>query len=307
MVTKRSTVALALGGTLVLTACNAGSGTDDEADATSGGGEAAEAVTIGLVAEPASLDFTTTDGAAIPQAMLYNVYETLVKLDQDGQIVPALASEWEVSEDNTTYTFTLVEDATFTNGDPFTAADAVFSIERVQSDAWTTSLAAQMDIVESVEATGEHELTVTLAQPSNSWLYAMTSRIGAMFDENGVDDLANNPVGTGPYTFAEWQRGTSLTLEANPDYHGDAPFFDEVTLQYFADPNALNNALLTDAIDVIGTVQAPESLGEFEGGDYQVIEGTTNGEVVLSFNNGAPRSTTSRCVRRPGMRSTTRH
>ncbi len=158
MVTKRSTVALALGGTLVLTACNAGSGTDDEADATSGGGEAAEAVTIGLVAEPASLDFTTTDGAAIPQAMLYNVYETLVKLDQDGQIVPALASEWEVSEDNTTYTFTLVEDATFTDGDPFTADDAVFSIERVQSDAWTTSLAAQMDIVESVEATGEHEL-----------------------------------------------------------------------------------------------------------------------------------------------------
>ena len=59
-----------------------------------------------------------------------------------------------------------------------------------------------------------------------------------------------------------------------------------MTLQYFKDPTALNNALLSDTIDVIGTVQTPESLEQFEGNDeYQVIEGTTNGEVVLSMNN----------------------
>lgn len=280
-------MAAATGAALVLSACNAGADSEDTAGNSSGAAQG-ESVTIGLFAEPASLDFTTDNGAAISQALLDNVYETLVTTDQDGEIVGALASEWNVSDDGLTYVFTLVEDATFSNGEAFTADDAVFSIERVQSDAWTVSLKAQMDVVESAEATGEHELTVALAQPSNSWLFAMTTRVGAMFDQEGVDNLAEDPVGTGPYVFEAWQRGTSITLASNSDYRGDEPFFDEVTLQYFKDPNALNNAMLTDSVDVVGTVQAPESLAEFEGGDYQIIEGTTSGEVVLSMNNGAP-------------------
>jgi peptide/nickel transport system substrate-binding protein len=288
MTPRTITVALAATATLLLAGCNAGAGGDGDGAGTGTAGPAEDReVTIGLVAEPASLDFTTTDGAAIPQALLYNVYETLVKIDQDGEMVPALATEWQVSEDGLTYTFTLREGVTFSNGAEFTADDVVFSIERVKSDAWTVSLKSQMDVVESVEATGEHEVTVTLSRPSNSWLYAMTTRVGAIFDEDGVDDLANEPIGTGPYTFASWERGTAITLQRNETYWGDAPYFERVRLEYFSDPTALNNALLTDSIDVIGTVQAPESLGQFEGEDLQIIEGTTNGEVVLSFNNGA--------------------
>lgn len=286
-------LAAALGTALVLAGCNAGSSTDpgatDRPDATEPPAEQEDrSVVIGLVAEPASLDFTTTDGAAIPQVLLYNVYETLVKVDQDGEVVGSLATEWDVSEDGTVYTFTLAEGVTFSNGAELTAEDVVFSIERVQSDAWTISLAAQMDIVASVEATGDHEVVVTLERPSNSWLYSMTTRVGAIFDTDGVDDLANDPIGTGPYTFGSWSRGTSITLERNEDYWGQEPYFEEVTLSYFGDATALNNALLTGTINVIGTVQAPESLADFEGGDFQIIEGTTNAEVVLSFNNGAP-------------------
>src|SRR5690349_12886946 len=91
---------------LLTTACSAGSGT------------------IGLVAEPASLDFGTTDGAAIPQALLDNVYEGLVKLDQDGKVVPDLAKSWDISSDRKTYTFHLVDNAKFTDGHAFTATDA---------------------------------------------------------------------------------------------------------------------------------------------------------------------------------------
>lgn len=268
---------------LLLAACSAGSGSgsgDGE-----GGETADESLSIGLVAEPANLDFTTTDGAAIPQALLYNVYEGLVQLDQDGEIEGGLAESWDVSEDGRTYTFRLVEDATFSNGEPFTAEDAKFSIERVTSD-WTVSLKAAMDVVDSVEVVSPTELQVTLTQPSNDWLYRMTTRIGAMFSRNGVGDLANDPVGTGPYDVDKWTRGDSITLARNDDYWGEEPYFRTVTLKYFKDPTALNNALLSGTIDVIGTVQTPESLEQFEDNDqYQVIEGTTNGEVVLSFNN----------------------
>lgn len=281
----------ALAGALVLTACSAGSTTSPPGDDSEAPSEGAsdDALVVGLVAEPASLDFTTTDGAAIPQALLVNVYEGLVELDQDGEIAPALAESWDVSDDGLTYTFTLVDGATFTNGDTFDADDAVFSIERVKSDAWVPTIKAGMDVVETAEAVSPTELVVTLAQPSNDWLFRMTTRIGAMFSESGVDELATATVGSGPYTLDTWNRGDSIVLTRNDDYWGEDPYFGEITLRYFDDGNALNNALLTETIDVIGTVQAPESLAQFEGEDgLQIIEGTTNGEVVLSFNHRQP-------------------
>lgn len=278
---------LAAGCVLLLAAtaaCSAGSGTST--DQTGGTGQAGDTnLTVGLVAEPASLDFTTKDGAAIPQALLYNVYETLVKVDQSGEIKPSLATSWKVSDDGRTYTFDLVDNAKFTSGEAFTAQDAVFSINRVKSD-WTVSLKAAMDVVAEAKAVSDTQLRVTLSRPSNNWLYKMTTRIGAMMDEKGVSDLASTPIGTGPYTLSRWTRGDSIRLKANQGYWGTKPHFQQVDLKYFKDPTALNNALLTGTIDVIGTVQAPESLKQFEGnGKYDIIEGTTNGEVLLSFNN----------------------
>ncbi|HEX5995699.1 MAG TPA: ABC transporter substrate-binding protein [Jiangellales bacterium] len=276
---------------LVLTGCGAGSGAEQEADPTDSASEPAPSepstLAIAFTAEPANLDFTTTDGAAIPEALLVNVYEGLVKIDQStGEIIPLLAESWEVSDDGRTYDFVLREGVTFSNGEEFTADDVKFSIERVQSADWKISLKSGMDVVESVEVVSPTHARVVLAEPSNGWLFRMTTRIGAMFDPSGVDDLANQPVGTGPYVLEEWNRGDSLVLTANENYWGEPPAIETVTLRYFGDPSAANNALLTGDIDVIGTVQAPESLDQFAGDDQlQIIQGTTNGEVTLSFNN----------------------
>lgn len=284
---RRAGVGLAVASvvSLALTACSAGAGSAGSPGdgASTGGG-----LRVGMVAEPASLDFTTADGAAIPQALLTNVYEGLVKLDAEGKIVPGLASAWTVSDDRKTYTFDLVPNATFTNGDTFDANDAVFSINRVKND-WTTSLAKAMGVVADAKAVSPTQLQVTLSRPSNDWLYRMTTRIGAMFSQSGVDSLATTTVGTGPYTLDTWTRGDSLTLKRNPNYWGQQPYFDTVKLAYFKDPTALNNAMLTGTIDVVSTVQAPETLAQFEGNPkYTIIEGTTNGEVVLSMNNARP-------------------
>ncbi|MET7283852.1 ABC transporter substrate-binding protein [Kribbella sp. NPDC005582] len=276
-------VALAAAALLALTACSAGS-------STSGGSSTGtdQSLSLGLVAEPASLDFTTTDGAAIPQVLLGNVYESLVKQDESGKIVPSLAKSWTVSPDRKTYTFDLVDNAKFTNDKPFTAADAVFSIKRVKT-AWTTSLKAAMDVVQDAKALSPTQLQVTLTKPSNGWLFRMTTRIGAMFSESGVSALATEPIGTGPYKFSKWNRGDSIVLQRNDGYWGTKPQFQQITLKYFKDPTALNNALLTGTINVITTVQAPEALSQFTSNSkYQVIEGTTNGEVLLSFNNSKP-------------------
>ncbi|MGV9306173.1 ABC transporter substrate-binding protein [Nonomuraea sp. NPDC003727] len=285
---RRIGIWVALGGLLLSTACGGGGG-DGAGDRGAGPvSSQPSTLAVGFVAEPANLDFTATEGAAIPQALLVNVYEGLVKLDQDGRIQPLLAEKWDVSSDRRTYTFTLRKGVTFTNGAPFTADDVIFSIDRVKSD-WKLKIKTQMDVVDTVEKKDDHTAVVTLKRPSNGWMYAMATRLGAMFSRTGVADLANKPVGTGPYQLGSWRRGDSIQLVANDTYWGPKPQVSRITLKYFKDATAMNNALLTGGIDVISAVQAPESLAQFaDPNRFQVVEGTTNGEVVLSMNNARP-------------------
>jgi peptide/nickel transport system substrate-binding protein len=282
------TFAALVGGTVLITAvaaCGAG------ATATGSAGRAAdEKMTIGLAAEPATLDFTRTDGAAIPEALLVNVYEGLVKIDEStGSIVPLLAQSWTISPDRKSYTFVLRDNVTFSNGDRFDATTVKFSIERTKTDAWTISLKRYMDVVDRVEILSPTVVKVDLREPSNDWLFRMTTRIGAMFSYHGVDDLANKPVGTGPYVLDKWTRGDSILLRPNDRYWGTKPRLETVRVRYFKDPTAMKNALTSGGIDVIGTLQSPESLPELSTDNrLRVIEGTTNGELTLSFNNSRP-------------------
>jgi peptide/nickel transport system substrate-binding protein len=278
---SRSMVLL-VAATLSLTACNAGSstGTNDAEPKTS--------LTVALTGPPVNLDFTTTAGAAIPQALMANIYQGLVRIDQDGKLQPLLADSWELSEDRKTYTFKLHPGVTFSSGDTFTADDVKFSIERVKSDAWKSSLKNKMNVVKAVTVVGDTEVKVELNQPSNAWLYDMGSPIGAMFDPKGVAALATTPVGTGPFTVSAWKPGDSLELAARTDYWGTAPSLKTATLRYFADATATTNALQSGDVDVVYNMQAPELLSSFKDNkDYQVLEGTSTGKIILSMNNKA--------------------
>ena len=270
---------------VVASACSAGS--DSGSDGSTGGTKSTKTTaTFGFTAAPENLDFTTTDGAAIPQVLLDNVYQGLVTLSPAGKIVGSLAKSWTVSPDNKTYDFQLQSDATFSNGDKFTADDVKFSIERVKSAAWKISLKSYLDVVSQVQVVSPTEVKVVLAKPSNDWLFRMTTRVGAMFDPKAVTDLANKAIGTGPYTVSQFNRNDSVVLSARSDYWGAKPKVKTVKFQYFSDTNAENSALLSGGIDGIIALQTPDTLAQFTSkADLSVVQGTTNGEVVLSMNN----------------------
>lgn len=274
-------VALPIAAALALTACSPSGST------ASGSGEADTTLQIGELSSPASLDFTMTGGAAIPQALLYNVYEGLVKLDDEGEIQPLLAESWTMSDDGTVYDFTLQQGVTFSNGSPFTAETVKFSLERAATE-WTANSPAYLSPISSIEVVSDTEVRITLNAPSNGWLYNMTGPIGTMFSPDGIDALATDPVGTGPYDVTDFQTGTSLELTRRDDYWGDEPFMSEVSFTYFGDATAQTNALLSGDIDLIATVSQYQTVEQLEADDSLTVQvGDSTGELTLSMNNAA--------------------
>lgn len=246
-------------------------------------------LTIGATIEPTSMDPTADAAAAGSQVMLYNVYETLVKLDAEGRLRPLLAQAWDVSSDRLTYTFRLNPAAKFADGTKVTAEAVAANVERIRTGTVAAKLKNSMAVVTGTRVVDPETLEVTLARPSVNWLYDMASTAGMVINPLGFDNAKAQTAGSGPLALKQWKTGDSIVLAKNPAYWGTPVRFDEVTFRYIADPNAMNASMLSGQLDVISNLQAPDALAQFsDTARYSVTEGTTNGEVVLGVNNSSP-------------------
>jgi peptide/nickel transport system substrate-binding protein len=276
--------AILLAFVVLVSACSAGAD-NPGTQPNQGTGATQQTLEVGLGAAPANLDMTQTAGAAIPQALMYNVYESLVKLDNDAAVQPLLAKSWTISEDGLSYTFTLQTGVTFSNGDPFTAETVKFSLDRVPD--WKANTPTYLSSIKSVEAVSETEVRIQLKQPDNNLLFWLAGPLGAMFSENAVDQLATTAIGTGPYVLERYNRGESLIMKRNEKYWGTKPKLSQVTLRYYSDANAPVNALRSGELDAVYQTQAVDQIEQFESdGQFTVSTGSTQGIVVMSMNNG---------------------
>ncbi len=244
-------------------------------------------LTVGATLEPPAMDPFHNTAASIPQVLLYNVYETLLKVDSEGKLRPLLAETWEVSADRKSYTFHLNPAAKFASGAPVDAQAVKTSLDRMRTDPkLTETLRAQLQVVDSVEAPDATHLVITLNRPSLMWLYEMSSTLGMVVDPTFTGDLADATAGSGPYRLETHNRGQSVVLARNENYWGTPGRFDQVTFRYYSDPNAMNASMLAGDLDVISNLQAPDALPQFaDTTRFTTISGTTNGEVVLGLNN----------------------
>ena len=295
---RRSLAALAAVVTFgLLTACTPGGeptspGASGSASTTSTTTtSAAKTLTVGASLEPQTLDPTKLAYVAAAQVELFNVYETLVKIDGDGRLQPLLAQRWELSPDRLTYTFFLNPAAKFASGKQVTADAVVKNIDRLRTataDAVNSKYSTWMKVVSGATAVDPTTVKVVLSRPSNTWLYAMGDTTGIIADPDGFADLATKSAGSGPYQVKEWRKGDSIVLERNPGYWGTQPRFDTVTFKYFTDPNAMNTAMLAGTLDIISNEQAPDALAQFaDPAAFPVLDGGTNGEVTLALNNSS--------------------
>jgi len=141
-------------------------------------------IKIGETLAPASLDITPQSGAAVPQALLYNVYETLVSIDDSGAFQPLLAADYKVSTDGLTYTFTLKDGLTFADGTAITSDTVKKTFDYNKGNAKAPAIIkATFDPVTSVTAPDPKTVVVKLKQPSRNFLFNIAQTGGAIVND----------------------------------------------------------------------------------------------------------------------------
>jgi peptide/nickel transport system substrate-binding protein len=248
-------LALLLAMGLLLAACG-----DDDEDSPEAVAPTGDVVTIALGSEPTSLDPHLVDDGG-ERAVNDNIYETLLVRDAEGELGPGLAVDMPEQVDDTTWQFALREGITFHNGEPFNADAVVASVERMirLMEEDVTDQAGFFASLAGAEAVDEYTVNVMTSGadgvlPSRMyWLKMIPATVGES------DDLSADPVGTGPYRFVEFVRGSHVTIEANADYWNGAPEITNVRYQFVEESGARLAGLLAGEYDVITNLQ-PEDV-----------------------------------------------
>ena len=183
------------------------------------------------------------------------VYNGLVKVGKNVDIVGDLAESWEVSEDNRTITFHLRKGVKWHDGEPFTAKDCLFTYQVMIDPKTPTAYAEQFKQVEKAEIVDDHTFRVTYKRPFARALITWGMEIVPAHLLEGKDittsPLARHPVGTGPYIFKEWETGQQITLDANPDYFEGRPYISRVITRVIPDTATMFLELKSGGIDTM--------------------------------------------------------
>lgn len=187
-------------------------------------------VVIAIGTEPETLDPTKGWG----HGNYPLVQSTLVKYTPDLTFTNDLATHYELSADGLTWTFTIRDDAKFTDGSRVTAEDVAFTLETAKSAQGSVDLTYMKRAV----ATDDHTVVVTLTRPTSIFLNTVAS-IGIVPKHAYNEDYGTHPIGSGPYRFVEWKPQEQLVLAANENYYGKVPAIKKVTIVFMSEDAAL--------------------------------------------------------------------
>jgi len=239
-----------------------------------------------MVLEPPGLDPTTAPAAAIGEIVHYNILEGLTKINVDGTVTPLLADSWSVTPDGKTYSFKLKKGIKFQDGEPFDAAAVKFSFERAKAEGSTNKAKkAVFDNISSI-ATPDAETVILVLNNADATLpFRLGENTAVILSPKSAATTASKPVGTGPYTFDSWQKGSAVTLVKWPGYRNPGAIkINKVTFRFINDPAAQVAALL--AGDVDGFPRFNANPKQFQADKRFTVEfGDTAGKGIMTINN----------------------
>lgn len=189
--------------------------------------------------------------------ILHSIYDYLVDINARNEIVPRLAREWQVSDDGLTYTLRLVEGAAFHDGSPLTAADVVWTFNRLRDPSLQLPTADLYAGIAAVEADGDGTVVFTLSDPNPFFLYDLSDN-RALVLKAETTDAATTFNGTGPFKVAEYRPENRMTLVANENYFvSGKPGVANLELIFFADQAAAVDALRGGQVDIAMRMPTP--------------------------------------------------
>jgi peptide/nickel transport system substrate-binding protein len=212
------------------------------------------------------------------------VWEPLIKYDNEFRLQPGLAESWELSEDGLTWTFHLRDDAVFSNGTPYTSASLLASIEHARASSGRPSLfLGGINFEEiygnptSVTAVDDYTVQIAYDTPRPLLPYSIANHYSAQFEENQFDENSNFtglPIGTGPFKLVEWERDQYAILERNENFSGEKPTLTKITVRIYPDANSRLSALKSGEVDALAELGAvlPAQAGEIRDDENFVVE-----------------------------------
>ena len=285
-------LALALAMALSLAACG---GPDTPAET---GGETTPGAETGTTGETRDdltvilgADFTTLDPQKLPAVadinFCTNIFDGLVALNEDNEVVPMLATDWEPSEDGLHYTFHLREGVKFHNGNDFTADDVKLSVERFRDQSWMQFASFAVDSCDIVD---DYTVTINLKYAYGNFINMLwyCSIIDSdYYNSVSEEEFARNPVGTGPFKFVEWVPAQHITLAANEDYWDGAPAMKEITFNFISDVNTALIAMETGQADMVfGTALSATTFLQAQENEELATDSTVgNSFYFINFNS----------------------
>lgn len=243
-------------------------------------------IVIGVPLEPPHLDPTTGAAAAVDEITYANIFEGLTRLTPNGTVAPALAESWSASPDGLSWTFQLKRGVSFSDGSAFDAETVRYALMRIVAEGSTNAQKALFAPIRAVDVIDAHTVTIRLSRPVANLPYLLAWGDAAMVSPASAATNATQPVGTGPYRLARWQRGGELELVRREDYWGRAPQSDRVVFRFISDPAAAFAAVRADDVDAFPNYPAPETVGELRRNPaLRVTQGLSEGKVIMAMNN----------------------
>ena len=243
-------------------------------------------IDVGLIDAPKSLDIRTEQGTAVEQALLGNVYETLIGRDENNKLIPSLANSWSTSKDGRTVTLHLRGNATFSNGDALDADDVVWSFNQIISKKYVGY--ERLGSVASVSADDSSTVVLTLREPDATLLRALSGRAGIVYDSTADLDYTTQALGSGPFIVGRtYKQGSIITLQRNDRYWDSKKAASaQVTLHYYGDESSLLEAAAEGKVELALPLEHTSiaDIGKRTG--MKAVQGSSTSKVMLVFNCG---------------------